>query len=171
MTKQNKILITVLVVVIITAFLLWPKKSKAQKVKEQLSNENGNATSTNNTRGAAASITPSVIPGVPVDVKDAFPLKMGSRGDRVRRLQQILNLTNKHHKTGVPFLVEDGIFGAKTDKAVRMWFSNGQISQSTYDVINHLFLKNNPIPLAWKNQNSSMRIDSISGLSFNLLKL
>lgn len=44
---------------------------------------------------------------------DDFPLKKGSRGERVKKLQEFLNKTNNET------LVVDGIFGSKTEAAVK----------------------------------------------------
>ena len=44
---------------------------------------------------------------------DDFPLKKGSRGERVEKLQEFLNKTNNES------LVVDGIFGSKTEAAVK----------------------------------------------------
>lgn len=44
---------------------------------------------------------------------DDFPLKKGSRGERVKKLQEFLNNMNNES------LVVDGIFGSKTEAAVK----------------------------------------------------
>ena len=44
---------------------------------------------------------------------DDFPLKKGSRGERVKKLQEFLNKTNSES------LVVDGIFGSKTEAGVK----------------------------------------------------
>ena len=172
MTKNNKILIAVLITVIIIAAVLWPKKTKAQKMEEQYGTNNN--TNTNSNSGAAAppkvNVPPTSIPGVPADIKDNFPLKLGSRGDNVRRLQQIINFTNRRHNISVTPLTEDGIFGPKTDKAVRMWFSNGEVTKQSFDVINNLFLSNNPIPVQWRKGDVNKAVKGLAGLNFSLLK-
>ncbi|BDS12391.1 peptidoglycan-binding domain-containing protein [Aureispira anguillae] len=44
-------------------------------------------------------------------------LKMGSRGENVKKLQKLLNDTHKKHTpTFIPLLVEDGVFGTKTEQ-------------------------------------------------------
>ena len=44
---------------------------------------------------------------------DDFPLKKGSKGERVKKLQEFLNNNNNES------LVVDGIFGSKTEAAVK----------------------------------------------------
>nr|WP_330393475.1 peptidoglycan-binding domain-containing protein [Anaeromicropila populeti] len=45
-------------------------------------------------------------------------LKVGTRSDKVRQMQQQLNVITKGYPL-IPKLVEDGIFGKKTEEAVK----------------------------------------------------
>ena len=56
-------------------------------------------------------------------------LQMGSRGEKVRQLQQLLN--EKHRSNAPqfrPLLVEDGIFGQKTQNMLKKWTGKTQIT-------------------------------------------
>jgi peptidoglycan hydrolase-like protein with peptidoglycan-binding domain len=62
---------------------------------------------------------------------DSFPLKMGSRGTNVKSLQTILNKKIK----GLEPLAIDGIFGAKTEAALKQVTGKISISQSEFDLL------------------------------------
>jgi len=84
---------------------------------------------------AAATVPPASKPGtVPPSVKPAtqvsvFPLKNGSRGNEVRALQTYLN-----GKMPAPMakLTVDGIFGAKTEAAVKSVFNTSSVTEALY---------------------------------------
>lgn len=58
-----------------------------------------------------------------------FPLKMGSRGAEVEVLQSYLNTKGEA-------LIIDGIYGARTDEAVRKHFNNAnEISEGNFNEI------------------------------------
>jgi len=72
--------------------------------------------------------TPTPIEKVTKKIKDVivgndnFPLKNGSRGNRVTDLQKKINLYSYGSK-----LAEDGIFGPKTEAAVKYWMGKNTI--------------------------------------------
>ena len=57
-----------------------------------------------------------------------FPLKKGSRGNKVKNLQAYLNST-----TGNYNLVVDGIYGNKTADALKKWNGKTEVSSGFYD--------------------------------------
>jgi len=70
---------------------------------------------------------------------DAFPLRFGSRGDNVRRLQAHLNglidnANNVFYGVSAPrvFLIVDGIWGPLTDAEVRRFLSVSEVSQQLF---------------------------------------
>lgn len=62
-----------------------------------------------------------------------FPLKKGSRGDKVRQLQQAL--ISKYGKTVLPRYGADGDFGSETLNALKKLNLPVSISQSTFNVL------------------------------------
>ena len=70
---------------------------------------------------------------------DDFPLRFGSRGDNVRRLQTHLNeriaeSNSVFHGVSAPrvFLIVDGIWGPLTDAEVRRFFSISEVSRQLF---------------------------------------
>lgn len=57
-----------------------------------------------------------------------FPLKQGSRGNQVKKLQEYINAQNQ----GVTLTV-DGIYGPKTQQAVYMIFGQNEVSKKVYN--------------------------------------
>lgn len=57
-----------------------------------------------------------------------FPLKQGSRGEEVKKLQKYINAQNQ----GVTLDV-DGIYGSKTQSAVYMIFGQNEVSKKVYN--------------------------------------
>lgn len=74
----------------------------------------------------------------PENSKNAFPLKAGSTGNRVVRLQTALNELFSSgqvpvSKMAVPDLLEiDGIFGPKTETVLQYFFGISEVSQEKY---------------------------------------
>lgn len=69
---------------------------------------------------------------------DDFPLQEGSRGDKVRLLQEYLNTQLMKMQDGEvrPSLLDvDGIFGAKTATACKAVFGTESISKSQFNEI------------------------------------
>ncbi|HAH92997.1 MAG TPA: peptidoglycan-binding protein, partial [Dielma fastidiosa] len=57
----------------------------------------------------------------PDDLAPQYPgiaIKNGASGTSVQQIQQALNIVGQEY-TGIPVLVEDGVFGAETERAVR----------------------------------------------------
>jgi hypothetical protein len=88
---NTKAIIIIVVFAVIFGFLFWKRQDIINAIiPPTIPTDNGNQDGNKN---------------------DNFPLKQGSRGERVKKLQQIVN-----KKTGAG-LVEDGIFGPKTSEA------------------------------------------------------
>ncbi len=71
---------------------------------------------------------------------DTFPLKKGSQGANVKRLQTHLNglIENANNvmsgiSTPDPLLVTDGIFGQLTEKEVLRYYSVKEVSQTLFN--------------------------------------
>ncbi|MCL2413593.1 MAG: hypothetical protein FWC98_05610 [Bacteroidales bacterium] len=70
---------------------------------------------------------------------DDFPLRRGSRGNNVMRLQTFLNeriayANNLFHGVSTPrvFLIVDGIFGPLTEAEVRRFFTVNEVSRELF---------------------------------------
>jgi hypothetical protein len=56
-------------------------------------------------------------------------LSKGSTGEQVKRLQQLLNIKHGNNKPQIiPYLVEDGKFGAATESMLKKWTGKTSIS-------------------------------------------
>jgi peptidoglycan hydrolase-like protein with peptidoglycan-binding domain len=72
------------------------------------------------------------------DVRDSFPLKRGSSGDRVRNLQAVLNALLDSDQVPVSAmakpakLIIDGQFGPLTENLVIYFFGAKQVDQEKY---------------------------------------
>ncbi|BDS12986.1 peptidoglycan-binding domain-containing protein [Aureispira anguillae] len=56
-------------------------------------------------------------------------LSKGSEGEKVKELQRLLNVKHGNNKPQLlPFLVEDGKFGAKTEAMLKKWTGRTSIS-------------------------------------------
>ncbi|MDR1627642.1 MAG: hypothetical protein LBR79_02570, partial [Oscillospiraceae bacterium] len=88
----------------------------------KLENETGN----NNSTGSSGSSVGSS------SATDNFPLKKGSKGTRTTNLQRICN----YHNT-IPYLplVEDGIWGDKTEAAMMRLFGINSVNEKQYTEI------------------------------------
>ena len=73
-----------------------------------------------------------------------FPVRLGSRGEEVRRIQQYLNVISGAYPQ-IPMLLEDGVFGASTQAAVLAFQSlfglepDGVVALPTYNRIAALY--------------------------------
>lgn len=85
-------------------------------------NKNGN-------HGAASGATN---PGTSAEVPSVFPLKKGSRGEEVRKLQHYLNGCLQYYLVLTP-LDEDGIFGAKTEGICVTVTGSREITEEFYN--------------------------------------
>lgn len=66
---------------------------------------------------------------------DGFPLKKGSSGERVRKLQAHINKMwglTPVSRDYMP-LAEDGIFGVKTEAACKLFLGTESVSESWYN--------------------------------------
>ncbi len=64
-----------------------------------------------------------------------FPLAVGSRGEKVRKLQAYLNQMFSLAPVSRDYmpLVEDGIFGTKTEAACQMFLNTSSVSETWYN--------------------------------------
>ncbi|MBQ8915264.1 MAG: peptidoglycan-binding protein [Clostridia bacterium] len=73
-----------------------------------------------------------------------FPVRLGSRGDEVLRIQRYLNLISESYPQ-IPSLSEDGVFGSATQAAVLAFQSlfglepNGTVALTTYNRIAEIY--------------------------------
>ena len=116
MKKKIIIIIVVLAVLgVVTYFIV-------KKVKQK------NATNNNATKGSGSSSGST--PGTTVTGSAVFPLKNGSKGAEVKRLQQRLNNVIP---TMLVRLTEDGVFGPKTETALFNTVGLKQLTQNQYN--------------------------------------
>ena len=117
MKKRTFIIITVLLILVAVAAILWQTGVFAKKNKTTGSNNlssNSGSNSSGKTTTALSSNTTAT---------DKFPLKLGSKGNNVKLLQRVLNAGIKYDFDGkittdkgktYTSLVVDGIFGTNT---------------------------------------------------------
>lgn len=105
--KKHKIYIGV-VVALVVAYLIY----RAWKAKKE------NAPVTPPTNFNTQTPTQTVVNNTPVTIDNNTILKRGSRNDRVQWVQYYFNKYVKDKK-GMVRLDDDGIFGEKTEKAVK----------------------------------------------------
>jgi hypothetical protein len=74
--------------------------------------------------------SPAIAPTKPVD--SPFPLKNGSKGDKAKQLQVMLNHNNSYYKLGGQQLSTDGNIGAKTISALKAQFGITEVIESQY---------------------------------------
>jgi hypothetical protein len=128
MNKKTYIIIGAIVILLL-AIIFWPKKDKPDPYnlpKEGGGGGGGNASgggSPNNGGGG----------GNPAPVRSDFPLKKGSKGEKVKQVQQALNYHISYYKRGRPLLKEDGVWGAATDAEVKRSFPDGLITEARYN--------------------------------------
>lgn len=105
MTKNKKLFFGAFAVIGVGAYLVYRFISKTKKGETLTYTESVKQ----DVKGATSTIVNAVLPTA------SYPLKNGSKGSNVQMLQNWLN------KNGYasPKLVADGIFGAKTESAVR----------------------------------------------------
>ena len=115
-----------LIFISLTAFvlyLLWKqwKKNKAARVENDvkaLSDSNPTSTGTVNSK--------------PKPITNTTVLKRGDKADRVQWIQYYFNLYVVPKKQGLAKLTEDGIFGEKTEKAVKEVMGKNQTSWADF---------------------------------------
>lgn len=59
--------------------------------------------------------------------KDSI-LSQGSKGEQVRKLQKLLNDRHRQSASKIPPLVEDGVFGAKTESMLKKYTNQTSIT-------------------------------------------
>lgn len=114
MKKNNKYLFAGAFVVIgVGAFLIYRFATKSKSVGGVVSEQKPNETSTGSAGSSTSTGTTASTPSSLAST--SFPLKNGSKGSQVQVLQKWLN--DKGYSS--PKLVEDGVFGVKTETAVK----------------------------------------------------
>jgi hypothetical protein len=120
--KKLWILIAVVVVIVALVYYFAKKKPTTESLV---------------TSGTAATPKTTVPPGTNVNI---FPLKMGSRGNEVTIVQQYINEKLKNQPkygmvAALPLLVVDGIWGQKTQDAIKYKLGIDQIDYTYYTKI------------------------------------
>lgn len=92
MLKKYKYHLIILVVIVIIAYFILKRNRNTGTIKQEKPNK-----------------LPGTTPSSQPTVTDAFPLKIGSRGANVTKLQAALNRITPSNK-----IAEDGIFGNQT---------------------------------------------------------
>lgn len=115
--KKNKSLIIAGLVLI--AFILAYFKRESIKAFFSKSKPSSPAT-------IAANPTPTISSNT---VNNDSLLSKGSSGQQVRRLQELLNIKHGNNKPQIiPYLVEDGKFGAATETMLKKWTGKTSIT-------------------------------------------
>lgn len=143
---QNKILIIITVVVIIAAIIFWPKK----KVKDiGVYGEQGSPVKTPVT--PVKPLKPKYAAPVKSPVLTStqgvgFPIKKGSRGNKVKALQTALNAARTKFNMGNKIKV-DGVYGAKTIAALKpLWVGADLLTESGYNSVMQVLNDFKPTP-------------------------
>jgi hypothetical protein len=120
MTKNKKLFLGAFAVIGVGAYLVYRYISKTKKGEALTYTESVK----DDVKSATSTIVKTVLPVA------SYPLKNGSKGSNVQMLQNWLN------KNGYasPKLVADGVFGAKTESAVRNMQENPN-QKAIYDYI------------------------------------
>lgn len=115
--KKKTLIIIVLALVVAAAVVVY------FVFKRRNNNNNNNNPDNSNSTGGGTTGTNS-----------GFPLKYGSRGENVKKLQRRLN---EQLPSTTPQLVVDGIWGKKTEDAVKLVYGINVISESKFnDILN-----------------------------------
>lgn len=119
MKKNNTYLFAGAFVVIgAGAFLIYRFATKSKSVSGFVSEQKPNETSTGSASSSTSTGTTASTPSSLAST--SFPLKNGSKGSQVQVLQKWLN--DKGYAN--PKLVQDGVFGAKTESTVKSMQNN-----------------------------------------------
>lgn len=121
MNKKKIIILSAIITLVIIAIVVMRKKIQANQLPEKKTTDNVKIKI-----GGKISMPP--IPRI--SVMD-FPLKKGSRGNAVRRLQKWIN-NNPPVPYRQGFLTEDGIFGDKTLTAVMKKLHMDKVDYQTF---------------------------------------
>lgn len=116
----------------------WYSNKKKKSVDDNMEetpvkNTTPSTTSSNSSSSSSSNwFSPSSTPAR----KDEFPLKKGSKGERVKELQQAL--IGKFGKTILPKYGDDGDFGSEMETALQKAGYPTVVDESTYNVIKKL---------------------------------
>lgn len=125
MDKRKKILVGVLVVLLIVTWLFWPQKLNILTDQP--------ATDPAGEQESDPFDVKLPDPVAPVKTNPVFPLKVGSRGNEVKALQEILNFADSaYNSTGGKFLTVDGVFGQKTADRAKFVLGSPIVSESQF---------------------------------------
>lgn len=151
-------------------FFAWKKWFAPKSIVEDFAEEvatvtqtpvtnSGSSTKTQSSSSGSSWFTPST---TTTTTKSEFPLKKGSRGDKVKTLQQ--TLISKYGKTILPKYGADGDFGSEMVAALKSKNLPEEISESAYN----LLVKGSapdPSTLALKLYTAATKKDFTSALS------
>lgn len=130
MEKRKKIMLVVLVVLLLVLFVVWPKKSNPLNTPETTD------TGDDGINDDLPIVPPNITPVKPVVIPDGqseFPLKKGSKGNRVKQLQEIINFNDSAFgQTGGVYLTADGNFGPKTESRVKAVFGSPVVTEAQF---------------------------------------
>lgn len=114
--KMIIVLIILAIVAVVTILILRKRKNNSSS-----SNSSGNRTSSGNSGNSSSGGS-----------ADTFPLRKGSRGDKVKTIQKMANLVSGNDA----LLAVDGIWGVKTDAAVKQYLAtDGSISSGDWETL------------------------------------
>jgi hypothetical protein len=128
--KNKKLLIIISITVLVIGAGLWYIISKSKAAADKAAADGTGAA----TAKPAISLTKIVNAVQPTSTKTAnFPLSMGSRGSQVQKLQKLYNDNVIWFGDPLPLIVEDGIWGPKTNEAVKAMWNLDQVTESWYN--------------------------------------
>lgn len=110
-SKYTIWVIVAIVVAVLVFFYFKSKKKKSEPIPEA-----SNKSSVNSVKKKPS--------------PDAFPLRKGSSGENVRKLQELLNLKIK---PPMVMLIADGVFGEKTEEALVRYFGIDYLTEDNYN--------------------------------------
>lgn len=105
--------------------------SLISSVKNKISPSYNLPTTTGTTTGTTTSTTTKPVTSTTTVSSASFPLKYGSRGPEVKTIQGIMN--NLYLDVIGTELVEDGIWGPKTEAAVKKVLGAGRVTLDDYN--------------------------------------
>lgn len=111
MERRKKIIMGVLAILLLVIIIAWPKGANATIAPDEIvPNDSEPDLDVNIPK---TSITPKQI--IIPDGSNDFPLKLGSKGDKVKTIQEIINFNDSAFGlTNGVYLTKDGNFGPKT---------------------------------------------------------
>ena len=112
-------------VLLLVVVVLWPKKSNALNSPSPVDPLN----ESDPTDPKPDPVKPVLIP----DGKSDYPLKQGSKGDLVKKLQEIINFNDSAYGlTNGVYLTTDGNFGPKTEARVKAVFGSPVVTEAQF---------------------------------------